>query len=318
MSLYYEIRAAGNQDADDLASNLVQISAQEADTSTLPLVKVLTPAQFCDLGIDDCKDLMTFDSLADAESNFVDIYQNYIMGSFSVPSRSIKIADPDTFAFYMDRKQLVFVDKGDVAQGILKQIEQGGVIRTMSTSHCLYVFMKDLMSDDLDFMSQVEDKMEDIEEAIMSTDLDLSASQIMNYRRLSMRFVTFYQQLATMAAMIGDDENKMMSHDEARQFDHLENLADRLANRATALREYSLQLHELHQTRIDLRQNATMQILTIVTVIIAPMTLVTGWFGMNLQVLPGLSFSFMWIVLIAAFILCIVLLLLLFHRKRWI
>lgn len=59
------------------------------------------------------------------------------------------------------------------------------------------------------------------------------------------------------------------------------------------LREYSLQLYELHQTQIDLKQNSTMQILTIVTVMFAPLTLVTGWFGMNLTVLPGLDWPYM-------------------------
>ena len=62
---------------------------------------------------------------------------------------------------------------------------------------------------------------------------------------------------------------RMMSREEARTFGHITTHANHLSDRADMLREYSLQLYELHQTQIDLKQNSTMQILTIVTVIIA-------------------------------------------------
>ncbi len=318
MSIYYELRSVGALQASTLASNLVEVSADEAATSALPVVEVLTPAQFCQLGLEDCTDLATSQTLADAESNYVDIYPDHVMGSFSVPARSLEAADPDTFAFFLDKRKLVFVDDGAAAKHVLAQIVQAGVLRSTSVAHCLYVFMKYLMLDDLDYMGTVEDNMEDLEEAMMDLNTEVRTSQIMGYRRLSMRFAAFYQQLATMGAMLSDNENKMMSHEEARQFDHIENLADRLSNRADTLREYSLQLHELHQTHIDLRQNSIMQLLTIVTVILAPMTLVTGWFGMNLVTLPGADVPAMWAVMLGVFAVCIVALLVLFYRKRWL
>ncbi len=318
MSVHYELRSTGVIQASDLASELVEVSADDAAASTLPIVEVLTPGQFCQLGLEDCNDLTTSETLTNAESNYVDIYQNHVMGSFSVPSRSIEAVDPDTFAFFLNKHKLVFVDNGTTAEEVLSQIVQAGVLRTTSTIHCLYVFMKYLMLDDLDYLGTVEDGMEDLEEAMMDLNNEVRTSQIMGYRRLSMRFAAFYQQLATMAAMLSDNENKMMTREEARQFDHIENLADRLSSRADTLREYSLQLHELHQTHIDLRQNSIMQLLTIVTVMLAPMTLVTGWFGMNLTTLPGESVPFMWAALIGLFFVCAGGLLVLFHRKRWL
>lgn len=84
------------------------------------------------------------------------------------------------------------------------------------------------------------------------------------------------------------------------------------------LREYSLQLYELHQTQIDLKQNSTMQILTIVTVMFAPLTLVTGWFGMNLTVLPGLDWPYMAATIITLALVMIVVMVLFFKRKRWL
>ena len=121
-----------------------------------------------------------------------------------------------------------------------------------------------------------------------------------------------------MADLIADNENKVMSREEARTFGHITTHANHLSDRADMLREYSLQLYELHQTQIDLKQNSTMQILTIVTVMFAPLTLVTGWFGMNLTVLPGLDWPYMAATIITLALVMIVVMVLFFKRKRWL
>lgn len=79
-----------------------------------------------------------------------------------------------------------------------------------------------------------------------------------------------------------------------------------------------MQLHELHQTRISLRQNSVMQTFTIVTVLFAPLTLITGWFGMNLQVLPGVDWPLMSFTLIGLALVFTVVLLTFFHKKGWL
>lgn len=57
-------------------------------------------------------------------------------------------------------------------------------------------------------------------------------------------------------------------------------------------REYGLQIRELFQAEIDIRQNRIMKILTIVTTIFLPLTLVAGWYGMNFSNMPELSWKY--------------------------
>lgn len=66
----------------------------------------------------------------------------------------------------------------------------------------------------------------------------------------------------------------------------------RLKNEAQILREYGLQIRELFQAEIDIRQNRIMKILTIVTTIFLPLTLVAGWYGMNFSNMPELSWKY--------------------------
>ena len=61
-----------------------------------------------------------------------------------------------------------------------------------------------------------------------------------------------------------------------------------------------------------------MQILTIVTVMFAPLTLVTGWFGMNLTVMPGLDWTYMAGTIIALAAIMIIVMVVFFKKKRWL
>ena len=48
--------------------------------------------------------------------------------------------------------------------------------------------------------------------------------------------------------------------------------------------EYATQIIDTYQAKINVRQNKVMQILTIVTTIFMPLTLITGWYGMNFNI----------------------------------
>ena len=201
---------------------------------------------------------------------------------------------------------------------MLQKVAASGILTKATTSHCLYALMKTLIADDFTWFSLMEEGMEKVEEAMLDHTENVSSQTIMGYRRAAMRMGSYYQQIAVMADLIADNENKVMSREEARAFSHVAAHANHLADRAEVLREYSLQLRELHQTQIDLKQNSTMQILTIATVMFAPLTLVTGWFGMNLTVLPGLDWPYMSITIIVLAALMITAMILFFKRKNWL
>jgi magnesium transporter len=64
---------------------------------------------------------------------------------------------------------------------------------------------------------------------------------------------------------------------------------DRLYNSATHLRDYTIQLNDLYQSQLDVRQNRIMTVLTVVTTIFMPLTLIVGWYGMNFKYMPELE-----------------------------
>ena len=67
-----------------------------------------------------------------------------------------------------------------------------------------------------------------------------------------------------------------------------------------------LQLRELYQSMQDARQNKIMGILTIVTTFFLPLTLITGWYGMNFAYMPELKWRYGYLsVIIVSLIIAI-------------
>ena len=69
----------------------------------------------------------------------------------------------------------------------------------------------------------------------------------------------------------------------------LGNRISRLQSVLQSLRDYSLQLMDLQKTQLDVMHNRITSILTTVTTIFFPLTLITGWYGMNFKYMPELA-----------------------------
>ena len=118
------------------------------------------------------------------------------------------------------------------------------------------------------------------------------------------------ETLQQNAAEQGDEKDSLL-------FGLYSDKAGRLYSAVQMLKEYSMQLREMHQTQIDVRQNEIMKMLTVVTTVFMPLTLVAGWYGMNFVNMPELSSPYGYIVICAICLLVIVVEILIFKIKGW-
>ena len=95
----------------------------------------------------------------------------------------------------------------------------------------------------------------------------------------------------------------------------LERIEDQLISHTGS--HYESQIFEMHQTQVEMRQNQIMQFLTIVTTIFMPLTLITGWYGMNFKAMPELDSSYGYFIVIGVCILIIILEVIYFKKKKW-
>ena len=70
------------------------------------------------------------------------------------------------------------------------------------------------------------------------------------------------------------------------------------------------------KAKIDIRQNKVMSILTIVTTIFMPLTLIVGWYGMNVK-MPEVGWPYSYPIIILASIAVTIIEILIFKKKKW-
>ena len=93
---------------------------------------------------------------------------------------------------------------------------------------------------------------------------------------------------------------------------------DRLRDEARGLHEYTMQVRDLQHTQLDIKQNRIMTLLTVVTTIFMPLTLIVGWYGMNFKFMPELEWHWSYPVVFIVSVLIVVLSLIYFKKKKWL
>ena len=174
-----------------------------------------------------------------------------------------------------------------------------------------------LIQEDMLYLQNFEKRLATIEESLLDTLPKELQRTLITIRRELLVFHAYYQQLLDMCEILSEDENHFLPPECARQFSRLGNRVDRLYDHTQMLREYALQIREMQQAQIDLRQNDTMRILTVVSTIFFPLSLIAGWYGMNFTHMPELSAPYAYFILIGVCILIVAVEIWYFKKKGW-
>ena len=159
--------------------------------------------------------------------------------------------------------------------------------------------------------------MDQMEEQILSGELNQFNPRMNALRKEIIRWLRYYTQLEDMICELQENENGYFDDGKLRLFHMVEKRVGRLNSEAQALREYSIQLRELFQAEIDIRQNRIMKILTIVTTIFLPLPLVVGWYGMNFINMPELTWKYGYPAIIVISVLIVALCLWIMKKKKF-
>ena len=74
----------------------------------------------------------------------------------------------------------------------------------------------------------------------------------------------------------------------------------------------------MYQQRLDEQQNRTMQLLTVVTTIFLPLSLIAGWYGMNFVHMPELHSPYGYVAIIAVCVLIVIGEIMYFKHKKYL
>ena len=256
--------------------------------------------------------------VSDAHMTKAEVNYDSLTGTFCIPDRRDPSVQGETFAFALDEKGVVFIDDTGTAERIIQNIRRTKRWREPALGRFLYDFLDDIVKDDLRMLEKYEQELEEIEAMI---DSDKAAAHISrsNAIRSDIRKLLFhYDQLIDLAQELEENENGFFDQDNLRYFRLFLSRMDRLCGTASSIRDYTGQIGDQYKAHLELKQNHIMTILTVVTTIFMPLTLITGWYGMNFRYMPELETEWGYPLVFGICIMIIAGSLTYFKKKKWL
>ena len=305
--MYYKIR-----------NTLEEIRAEEIFDGEECYVAVVSPEEWT-------RDKEKFNMGIDLEFEIENLFMtkaevNYdsLTGSFIIPDRSDLLERSNRFAFALDERGIVFIDHDGYAASLVKRIAATKKWRYPGLERFIYDFLETIISGDLNMLERYEDEITIIEDRILEGNLTGELERNNEIRGELLKLKMYYEQLIDLGQELAENENDFFMSDNLRFFELFTARVTRLQGLVSTLKEYTMQVRELYQSELSVKQNRIMTVLTVVTTIIMPLTLVTGWYGMNFKYMPELDSPLAYPIVIGVVILMAISGIIYFKKKKWL
>lgn len=248
----------------------------------------------------------------------VEMLPDAIIGTLLIPDKSAPVSSSFSLVFYLEKHHLVIIDEKKQMEHTQSRILDKSLGLSSDIYRFFFEFLESLINGDVVFLQNYEKRLATMEESLselLPRELKLNVSV---GRRELLLFQSYYQQLMDMFEILSENINNFFPEEFSIQFQRLLARTDRLYDNTQMLREYAYQIREMHQAQIDIRQNDTMRILTVVTTLFFPLSLITGWYGMNFNNMPELQQPFAYFILIGICVVLVIGEIWYFKKKGWL
>ena len=264
-----------------------------------------------DMGIE-----LDIDAL-DIHNTKAEVNYDSLTGTFRIPDRADISSKDYRFAFALDEKGIVFIDDSGRAEEIIGCIRRTKRWRKPSLERFLYDFLEQIVDGDLAVMERYEEELGRIEEAVLKYEQE-DLGRVREIHNDIRKLLVHYEQIIDMAQEFEENENGFFSEENLRYIRLFMNLIVRRRDYAISIRDYTMQVHDLYHAHLEMKQNRIMTLLTVVTTIFMPLTLIVGWYGMNFRYMPELESPYGYPVVILVSLAIVISCLIFFKKKKWL
>ncbi len=197
-------------------------------------------------------------------------------------------------------------------------IESKGLLRQKGADFLAYTLFDCLIDDYFIGFDQFNLRIEEIDDLIFSPDthdallleVHRLKREVVKFRRALLPLRDSFMQIIRGDFAVFNDETRLFIRDVS---DHTIHLVESLASSKENL-DNTIEIYLSNQSN---RLNVQMRILTVVTIIFMPLTLIAGIYGMNFSVMPELQWRYGYIFAIVLMAAIAGILGWIFYKKHW-
>lgn len=221
------------------------------------------------------------------------------------------------FSFSWTGGALLVVDHDHAASDCIARLAEQSAPPPDGPDGFLTALLLYLIRDDLPYIQQLESRLTVLEQAVLDNDTGRFLHRMSVLRKELNRTNRYYAQLSDFASSLMEEAEEQLSGHSKKRLNHFLRKVENLRGETRMLHEYAGQISSEYQSQVDIAQNRVMKVLTIVTAIFLPLSLIAGWYGMNFTDMPLLRWRWGYVTVAAVSALVVALLIWYFKRKKW-
>lgn len=252
--------------------------------------------------------------------NAIEVYEEFSFGIVSLVDMFEHDKMRKDIGFILQKNILLFIlldDEGnsdyeEILRKALERIRLNATPERMTAAvleHILFKGNEELVFTE-NIMMALEKNVLNLEHAE-----DIS-SEVMALRSRVSTLKNFYDQMIDVGEILQENTNDIFLDEELRFLKNFTTKAERMKERSQGLNDNLMHIWEMLDASMNNKLNDTMKVLTIVSIIFQPLTMITGWYGMNFKYMWELEWRYGYLFVIILNILIVVAISWFFKKKK--
>lgn len=236
----------------------------------------------------------------------VEVQTECIVGTLCIPAPDNIIGDELHMQFFITEDYILAIDDRRLMSDIIRRIKQKRTNQADTRERFIYNFLAQILERGLQILGRYERMIMKIEEDVLAGEIDDFQESNKTIRRELLILREYYDELRDVGKELEENENDFFDDDRLTGFGIISDRADRLMNRTKHLLDYINTVHDAYKEQVADEQNKNMEFLTIISTIFFPLTLITGWYGMNFQNMPELEKGYPMVIMLSLVVIAII------------
>jgi magnesium transporter len=270
---------------------------------------------FHPLAIEDC--------LHDVHYPKVDYYENYlylVTHGVDIDLTKTEGFAPKELDVFIGQNYLVTYHEKESRSinDVMRRVREKVPLFEFGVDFVLYSILDVMVVHYLPVLESIEDQLETTEDKIFTNPKSELLREILQLKRTVIRLKrTVFPQREVINHLSRNEYHFVQKRTQAYFRDVYDHLY-RMAEMTESFRDMSTAMVEAYLSTVSNRMNEIMKVLTTITTIFMPLTVITGIYGMNFDHMPELQWRFGYFAVLGVMLLVALSLIFYFRRKKWL
>ena len=247
-------------------------------------------------------------------------YENYVVAIMKMISYTTEVKSEQLSIVLLENTVLSFQEphSGDAFDIIRTRLRQGkGRVRRLGADYLAYALMDAVVDCYFTAIEKIGDKIEEIEEEIIS---ETDKKSLLELYHLKREMIYLRKQVWPMRDMINNmvrSETNLINPSSDIYLRDLSDHVTRIIDTVETYRDLLSGIMDIYLSTNANKMNEVMKVLTIMSSIFIPVTFIAGVYGMNFENMPELKTQNGYFITWGIMLSIIIGLMVYFKRKKW-